>query len=412
LFLAVTASAAALGFVCRIRHDRALTTVNFLLALFAAMLVALELVTRAQKHHAIRADLLVTSPLLCVAVLVVGLCTSRSISGVGRVIALSMAVTSGATLAWSGWWFVRFMSQATSQAEELMRRDDEGSRMYWEETIRCQGAMSTRFGVFERKENACSGNLRVKSRVGQYPFTRVVVNDASEVYLLAALQPGAEVVFQRPMRGRFDPSTRRLTASDWDGASKLEVELLAREEGSCEARIDRVGYGRDVLRLEREELRACTAEENAPVQFVGAWSKIEQFGSENRHLDQIWLWRSRDTAWGLVFKSDGVRGVEKGNNSLERYRGKALGSNEYELLPYSKRGGPGAQDISVSGLHISVSDKGARIKHLWGGVPDLLDGGEMISHPKIRLVPIRDSDRFAAYFDTVLESVDVLWTPR
>jgi hypothetical protein len=79
---------------------------------------------------------------------------------------------------------------------------------------------------------------------------------------------------------------------------------------------------------------------------------------------------------------------------------------EYELLPYSTRDGPG-------GLAISVSAKTARVEGL-PGVPKrdvILDSGEQVSHPKVRLVPVRDSGRFAAYFDTVLDLVDIPWTP-
>ncbi len=407
LFLAATSLAVTLAFVCKIRHQRALTTVNLVLALFSAVLAALELVNRAQAHPAdIRVDLLVTIPLLCVTALIVGLVTSRSVSGVGRMIALSMALAGGATLAWFGWRFV----QTTWESAEFMRRHEAGIRIYWEETIRCQGAMSARFGGLDRNDNACSGNLRVKSRVGTYPFTRVVVNDASEVYLLAAIHPGAESVFtafDRPMQGLFDPNTRRLTASTLDGVSKLEAELVVREDGTCEARIDRGGYGRDVLQLEREELRGCPTEPNAPVQFVGAWSKAESFGPENLHLVQIWLWRSQGAAWGLLFNSEGRRGIEREFNFLKRYKGKATGANKYELLPYSKRDEPGE-------LVIAVSARGALVERL-PGVPErglMLDGGEQVSDPKVRLVPLRDRDRFAAYFDTVLDLVDVPWTPR
>ena len=407
LFLAVTGLAVALAFVCRIRHRRVLTAVNLLLALFSATLVAFELATRAQAHPAnIRVDLLVTIPALSVCALVIGLLTSRWTSGVGRGIAVLMAVIAGTALAWFGWRFVR----SSRESAEWMRRHDAGSRLYWEETIRCQEAMSARFGGLNRKDNACSGNLRVKTRVGTYPFTRVVVNDASEVYLLAAIQPGAESVFtarDRPMHGLFDPSTRRWTASNWDGASKIELELLAREDGSCEARIDRGGYGRDVLRLEREELRACPADNNPPVEFVGAWNKVEPFGPESFRLVQIWLWRSQNTAWGLVFRSEGVRGIETGLSFLKRYKGKVTGAHEYQLLPYSKLDGSDE-------LAISVSAEGARIEGL-SGVPEqglLLGGGEQVSHSKVRLVPLRDRDRFAAYFDTVLDLVDVPWTPR
>ena len=406
LFLAVTGLAVVLAILCKIRHQRALTTANLVLALASALLVALELSARA--HHAnIRVDLLVTIPALCLGALVVGLFTARSSFGVGRAIAVLMAVVSGATLAWFGWSFERTSWEASGQS----RRQEAGNQLYWEETIRCQGAMSARFGKLDRKDDACSGNLRVRSRVGMYPFTRVVVNDASEVYLLAALQPGGESVFgtyDLPMRGLFDPSKRRLTASNWDGVSKLEVELLAREDGSCEARIDRGTYARDVLQLEREELRECPAEQNAPVHFVGAFSKVEPFGPENFHLVQIWLWRSEGAAWGLLFNSEGARGLERKFNFLTRYKGRVTRADEYQLSPYSKRDQPGE-------LVVSVSAKGARMERLAGaGVGEqglMLDGGEQVSHPRVRLIPVRDSDRFAAYFDTVLDLVDVPWTP-
>jgi hypothetical protein len=405
LFLAVTGLAVVLTILCKIRHQRALATANLVLALSSAMLVALELSSRA--HHAnIRVDLLVTMPALCVGALVVGLFTARSSFGVGRAVAVLLAVVSGATLAWFGWSFIR----SNRESAEDLRRHEAGSQIYWEETIRCQAAMSARFGKLDRKDNACSGNLRVRSRVGNYPFTRVVVNDASEVYLLAALQPGAESVFgthDLPMRGRFDPSTRRLSVSNWDGVSKLEAELLAREDGSCEARIDRGRYGRDILRLEREELRGCPAEKNAPVHFVGAWSKVEPLGPDGLHLVQTWLWRSEGAVWGLMFNSTGVRGIETRFNFLKRYKGRVTRADEYQLSPYSKRDEPGD-------LVIFVSATGARIERLSGAGEQglMLDGGEQVSYPKVRLVPVRDSGRFAAYFDTVLDLVDIPWTPR
>ncbi len=405
LFLAITGLAVALAFACQIRHQRALRNVSFLLALVAALLCAFELHSLAHPAY-IRVDLLITIPALSVGALVVGLIVFRSSSGVGRTIALSMAVVCGATLVWFGW----VMARNVWALAKFRQHEDAGKRLYWEETIRCQQAMAARFGEIDRTDSNCMGNLRVKSRAGNYPFTRVVVSDALEVYLLAALQPGAESVFiqqGRPMRGRFDPGSGRLTATDSDGASKLEIDLTPRNDGSCEARIDRGTYGHDVLQLAREELRACPAEENPQVRFVGAWSKTEALDPRRLRLFQIWLWRSQDTVWGLTFSGEGFQGIENRFNSLKRYKGKADGADDYRLLPYR---GPDEEGT----LSVSVSADGTRIKALAGAWPQglLLGSGGQVSDPRIRLLPLRDSAQFAAYFDTVLDSADVPWTPR
>ena len=82
-------------------------------------------------------------------------------------------------------------------------------------------------------------------------------------------------------------------------------------------------------------------------------------------------------------------------------------ADEYQLSAYSKRDEPGE-------LVVSVSATGARMERLSGAGEQglVLEGGEQVSHPKVRLVPVRDSGRFAAYFDTVLDLVDIPWTPK
>src|ERR1700726_2347759 len=141
-----------------------------LLALGGFSLVCLA-ANHAWARYSIRVDLLLTIPAVSFGALVAGpLATKRPplpARVLGAMLALGGAISFG--------WFSYAMHLSSVEGARTMALFDQGNRLYWAETVRCEDNFEKRFGPLKRLDDPCLGNLVVQSRSpNAYPFTRIV----------------------------------------------------------------------------------------------------------------------------------------------------------------------------------------------------------------------------------------------
>ena len=398
LFPAVFLIAGTLAIVHRRDRPR-LAWANLALTFIAGLLIFNEAMMY-RSGSAIRVDLLLTLPALSIGALAIGALAIRGVGSSARLLALVLTTCGGAATIVFATSFVRTSMDAAKQSRQYFT----GNRLYWEETIRCQEAVVDRFGTLDREGDPCTGNLRVTSKTGAYPFTRVVVNDRRDVYLMFSPETGVETVFgiedTWPFRGSDTPDGISAQGTATSGLLKIE---LRRRSQSCEADITQENGSNNLLQLTREQLRACPVAADPPVRFIGVWSATRPLGAQHMELAQLWLWTSNTEAWAMLVDSNGVRGQERRFNFVKRFRGKAA-DDVYELRPYSNLDGNSSITITVRGdsVQLNLSEPPKVLT---------LDKPAQLTNPKIRLAPTYDIDRFTAYFDSVLRLVDIPWTP-
>jgi hypothetical protein len=106
-----------------------------------------------------------------------------------RIIGLVLVLLGATSFGWFAWWF----AGSTPEAHRLMATFNEGSRLYWNETVRCEANFEKRFGSIQHSDQPCYGDLVVTSRSpGANPYTRIVVNDKAETSLLFCPEIGME----------------------------------------------------------------------------------------------------------------------------------------------------------------------------------------------------------------------------
>ena len=399
LFPVVLLLAGTLAFIHHSQR-RLLAAANLALAIFAALLIVNEAIAY-KFRSSIRVDLLLTLPAVSLAALAVGATNIKARRDNARIVAIALATCGGAALATFGFFFVRTGLDAAEQSRQYFT----GNRLYWEETIRCQEAMVERFGNLDREDDPCTGNLRVASRTGGYPFTRVIVTDQRDIYLMFSPEAGVETVYGIEDTWPFKGSDTRegVTAQGTATSGALKINLR-RASGTCEAAITQQNGSSTLMGLAREKLPTCPDARSKPVQSVGVWSTMEPIGSQHLRLVQLWLWTSSAGAWAMLADSNGVIGQERRFNFVKRFHGKALGGGRYELRPYSNLDGNGSITITLNGgsVQLGLSDPPRAFE---------LDKSAQLTHAKIRVAPLYDAERFAAYFDSVLRLVDIPWTP-
>jgi hypothetical protein len=263
------------------------------LARFATAAAALAALCFAANHawsrYSIRVDLLLTIPSDSLAALVVG------VLAMGRPPALVQAL--GAALALIGTvsllWFAYAMHRSALEDARTMALFNEGERLFWSETIRCQENFEKRFGPMDGHDDPCMGNLVVKSRSPHaYPFTRVVLNDRGEAQLLFSPENRMERTVS-VSRGTF-ALMKRASSGEWlgkgnSGFGPTQISLAPRDLHECEAKIEHQGTT-SVLSMQRTELPNCQPPANPSVTSMGAWGDISTDPSGTRRLLQIWLW--------------------------------------------------------------------------------------------------------------------------
>jgi len=290
---------------------------------------------------------------------------------------------------------------------------DEGNRLYWNETIRCKENFEKRFGPLERRDDPCLGNLVVLSRSpNAYPFSRIVINDRGEAQLLFSPLSGME----RPValtRGLFAKMVRA-DSGEWSGEGDsgfgpTHISLTPQASNRCEARIEHRGFGTSTLSTERTELPNCQAPSNPPVTNLGAWGEVAADPSGTERLLQIWLW-SENSGQGKGVLADAVSssGLHRDFIFLKHFRATRVDSDEWNLVlddPDDSTAAP--LTMTIDGQHARVSGP----RTLVGSRGDaLLEKKEVVTDPRIELVPVRDSALFDRYLDSTLFNLDLSWT--
>jgi hypothetical protein len=330
-----------------------------------------------------------------------------------RIVGAGILAIGGITFAGFSWRAVK----TTFEIQGLNKAFEQGHRLYWEETIRCAGNMAKRFGPIEQRDRPCHGNLVVTSRGAKtYPFSRAIVNDDGQFYLLRGGEGGVEETWgldsidsDRPA-ARVEDKGGVLAGEGTKDGKRVHVELRSEAAGACAAKIQ---YGAEncELVLAQRDVPLCAAPVAPQVRFVGAWGTVASYPNspQTRRLVQIWLWDTGGAARGLFLGNLGTSGMQIPFMFARQLKGTRRAENQWELRFAGK-----GDDASKDGFRFTLADGKARVlgpATLFGaGGEMMLDPQELVSHPKIALAPVQDGARFAAYFDNVFFNLNVPWT--
>jgi hypothetical protein len=375
----------------------------------ASMLGFIEDAAMRAGRNDIRVDLLLLIPLLSVAAIVVGGFAIRAPGWVVRTMAATLLVAGGGSFGWFSWQ----MAKGARDAQHLTATFGQARKLYWEETIRCQDNLAKRFGTLSRHD-PCYGHMVVKSRSrGAYPFSRAIVNDSGEVYLMFSPEPGIEDNWNLG-----DGPSAQLTARP-DGVlsgettasgTRVSVAMRPQSSGHCEAQVE-TSLAKSTLNLEAVDVAACDVPQNPPVRFGGAWGAVTtpKTSPQTRLLTQVWIWEMNGDARGLFLGNLVGTGIRIDYTFIQRLRGTRRAENEWELYLDDK-----TQIQDKQPFLLKVKDGHARLTRPFPSIRSheevLLDPLEVVSHPKIALVPVGDRDRFLAYFDSVFFNLNIPWT--
>src|SRR5690348_14259645 len=188
LLFALVAMLAAVLALLLWRSNRGVAVVAAGLAGCSGLLVWNERAARAAGAN-IRVDLLITVPVIAVAAIVVGVVSVRRPPVAARIVGAGILAIGGMAFAGFSWRAVK----TSFEIQRLNKAFEQGHRLYWEETIRCAGNLARRYGAMEHRDQPCRGNLVVTLRGAHtYPFSRVIVNDDGQFYLLRPGEAGVE----------------------------------------------------------------------------------------------------------------------------------------------------------------------------------------------------------------------------
>ena len=412
LFTLVAMLAAVLA-VLLWRSNRGVGTLAAGLAVCSGLLVWNERAARAAGAN-IRVDLLVTIPVIAAAAIVVGLFSLPRQPVAARVVGAGILAIGSITFAAFSWRAVK----TTFEIQRLNKAFEQGHKLYWEETIRCSGNMARRFGPIEHRDRPCRGNLVVTSRGAKtYPFSRAIVNDDGQSYLLRGGEGGVEETWgldsidsDRPAARLEEKGDGVLAGEGTKDGKRVHVELRSEASEACAAKIQ---YGAEnyTLVLAQRGVPRCEPPAAPQVRFVGAWGIVAPYPNspQTRRLVQIWLWDTSGVARGLFLGNLGTSGMHIPFMFARQMQGTRRAENEWDLRFVNK-----GDDASKDGFSFMLADGKARVMGpatLFGTTGEMmLDPQEVVSHPKIALAPVQDGARFAAYFDNVFFNLNVPWT--
>ena len=412
LLFALVAMLAAVLTVLLWRSNRGVAVVAAGLAVCSGLLVWNERVARAAGTN-IRVDLLVTIPVIAVAAIVVGVFSLQRPPMAARVVGAGILAIGGIAFAGFSWRAVK----TTFEIQGLNKAFEQGHKLYWEETIRCAGNLARRFGAIEQRDRPCRGNLVVTSRGAKtYPFSRAIVNDDGQFYLLRGGEGGVEETWgldsidsDRPAAVLEDKSGVLAGEGTKDG-KRVHVELRSEAAGACAAMIQ---YGAEnyTLTLVQREVPRCQLAASPEVRFVGAWGMVAPYPNspQTRRLVQIWLWDTGGAARGLFLGNLGTSGMQIPFMFARQLKGTRRAENQWDLR-FAGKGDDASKDV-ISFTLVNGKARVAGPTTLFGaGGEMMLDPQEVVSHPKIALAPVQDGARFAAYFDNVFFNLNVPWT--
>ncbi|HKW99746.1 MAG TPA: hypothetical protein VJN43_18540 [Bryobacteraceae bacterium] len=404
-FGAVAALSAGLALMLR-RANKAVAMVAAGLAILSLLLVLNE---RLSARVSIRVDLLVTIPIVSAASVVVGLFAWKRPPLTARIPAVLLVLIGGATFVQFSW----MMAKSAREARRLTAISRRARRLYYEETIRCHTNLSKRFGTLERHDHPCLGQLAVISRTsGAYPFTRAIVNDAGQLFLMFSPEPGIEdnwSLDDGPSALLKQGAGDVLSGSGTPSGGRIRIQLQPSGAENCEAKIDR-GVKTESLVLARRELPACNLSAETPqVRFVGAYGIVAPVENNYFRLVQVWLWETGDAARGLFLTDLAPHGLRRDFQFPRQLRGSRRAQNEWELRAAGPENGERPETITctLTGGRVRLAGSSA----LLGSAGQMfLDPQEVISNPKVSLAPLEDRDRFFAYFDSVFFNLNLSWT--
>jgi hypothetical protein len=387
---------------------RRLAAVAAAIAAFAAICFA---VNHAWSRYSIRVDLLLTIPLVSLAALIVGAMSIRRSPMAARIVGLILVVEGAISFGWFAWSFERSLADS----RRVMAIFDEGSHLYWNETVRCEANFEKRFGRLQSSAQPCYGDMVVTSRSpGAYPYTRVVVNDDAKAYLLFSPHTGMETTIglrEGPLAQLDRTSEGGLSGEGDVGFGRTQIRLRPAALESCEATITRGGVI-SILGLERKKLPLCEDPPNPPIRYVGAWGAIRPGSGSpttERRLIQIWLWDAARQARGVLLHDLAPSGMRRDFVFARQFRGAQSAPNRWNVrLVDDSDGREGAS------LNIVLSNGTARIsgpQEIFGpGREAILDPGAVVTDPRIELVPVRDHALFERYVDNALFEINIPWT--
>ena len=408
LFIVATSLGAVLALVLwHSKRRRALASAS--LAAFSGLCIANEFFARA-AHADIRVDILFTIPLVSAGAIVIGFFAVRSSARSARWIATALAAIGVISFS----VFAVFAVVTGRKQERLTATFTRARRLYSEETMLCQENLAKRFGPLSPREDSCYGDLVVTSRrKGAYPYTRIIVNDNGDAYLLFAPDQGIEDNLDL----NDGPSARLLAGPEGDlisapnaNSTAIKIDLRQTGTGTCEAHVDRYG-STSTLTLAKTVLPRCNGVPAGPVRMVGAWGEVSTppYSPQYRRLTQIWLWEVDGEARALLLSNLAASGTQIPFQFAQQLGGKREGENRWELHRADEVQYKSERPLllTVEGLRARLSGPASLLR---SDGELVLEPAEVISHPKIALVPLRDRERFLAYFDNVLFNLNVPWT--
>jgi hypothetical protein len=407
LFATVGALCAALA-VVEWRARRRLARGAAAIAAFAALCFVQN---HAWSRYSIRIDLLLTIPIVSLTALAVGAMSIRRSPVAARIIGLILVVVGVTFFGWFAWSYER----TSADSRRVMAIFDKGSRLYWDETVRCETNFETRFGRLRRSAQPCYGNMVVTSRSpGAYPYTRIVVNDNAKAYLLFSPQMGMETTIglrEGPLAQLSQMPEGGLSGEGDVGFGRTQITLRPAALERCEATVTR-GGSVSILGLERKELPLCENPPNPPIRYVGAWGAIRPGSGSStttRRLIQIWLWDASGRARGVLLHDFAPSGMRREFVFARQFRGTQSAPNRWDVhLVDDSDGRNGAS------LNIALSNGTARLagpEEIVGyGREAILDPGAVVTDPRIELVPVHDQALFERYVDNALFEINIPWT--
>ena len=123
----------------------------------------------------------------------------------------------------------------------------------------------------------------------------------------------------------------------------------------------------------------------------------------------MWLWEVDGKAYGLFIGNLGTSGTRIPFQFAKQLHGSRIAENRWELHPSDedkyKYERPFRLALENGSAHLSGPFSLLRSED-----EVVLDPKEVISHPKISLIPLRDRERFISYFESVLFNLNLPWT--
>jgi hypothetical protein len=363
---------------------------------------------RAWLRYSIRVDLLLSIPLVSLAALAAGMVAALRPPAVARALGAALGLSGALSLV----WFAYAIHASAVEDARITALYDEGNRLFWNESIRCQGNFEKRFGPMDRTDDVCLGDLVVKTRSpNAYPFTRVVLNDRGEAWLL--FSPAPEVERPVTLSGGVLALMKRASSGQWSGEGDAgfgptRTSLLALKSGRCEAKIVHHA-STSALTLERVELPQCRPAANPAVTFSGAWGAISAEPSAMRRLLQIWLWSENSgKGKGVLLNDIAPGGLHREFIFLKHFRAVRVDDNQWNLLLE----GPDVPAPATISMIIEGDKARVRGPQPYVG-PDgeaVLERKAVVTDPRIELVPVRDTALFERYLKSALFNLPLSWT--